>query len=47
LSFCHQLIDLQASILKRYATAPSQSLSPAVRQRLLLQARQELQRVSH
>jgi hypothetical protein len=41
------LTDLQASNLKRYAPATTSALSPAVRQRLLLQARQELQQVTN
>lgn len=44
--FSPYLTASQASILKRYATVPSQVLLPAVRQRLLLQARQELLRVN-
>jgi hypothetical protein len=40
------LTALQASNLKRYAPATTSALSPAVRQRLLLQARQELQQVT-
>jgi hypothetical protein len=40
------LTALQAVNLKRYAPAATSTLSPAARQRLLLQARQELQQVT-
>ena len=43
----NHLKAFQASNLKRYAPLPSSILSPTARQRLLLQVRQELQRVSN
>jgi hypothetical protein len=42
----NHLKAFQASNLKRYAPLPSSILSPTARERLLLQVRQELQRVS-